>query len=121
MLSKNAITVLEKRYLLKDESGSLCETPEGLFKRVAYALADTDRLYGADDAQVEATAQAFYDLTYNLDFVPECYGKWAVTGGVTYYYLGEGTSDFNTAARGGAVRDFKNNEWVFSGGLVLNF
>lgn len=70
MLSKNAITVLEKRYLLKDESGSLCETPEGLFKRVAYALADTDRLYGADDAQVEATAQAFYDLTYNLDFLP---------------------------------------------------
>jgi hypothetical protein len=60
-------------------------------------------------------------LTYNLDFVPECYGKWAVNTGVTYYYLGEGTSDFNTAARGGAVRDFKNNEWVFSGGLVVNF
>jgi len=61
------------------------------------------------------------NLTYNLTFIPECYGKWAVTGGATYYYLGEGTSDFNTEARGGAVRDFKNNEWVFSGGLVINF
>lgn len=70
MLSKNAITVLEKRYLLKDEGGNLCETSEGLFKRVANALAEPDRAYGATDAQVEATAQAFYDLTYNLDFLP---------------------------------------------------
>lgn len=70
MLSKNAITVLEKRYLLKDESGNLCETPEGLFKRVAGSLAEVDRLYGADDAGVASTAQAFYDLTYNLDFLP---------------------------------------------------
>lgn len=70
MLSKNAITVLEKRYLLKDQQGKLAETPEGLFNRVAHALAEPDRLYGGSDADVEATAKKFYDLTYNLDFLP---------------------------------------------------
>ncbi|HEY9723345.1 MAG TPA: adenosylcobalamin-dependent ribonucleoside-diphosphate reductase, partial [Oscillatoriaceae cyanobacterium] len=70
MLSKNAITVLEKRYLLKDEQGKLAETPEGLFQRVARALAEPDRLYGATEAQVEETARQFYDLTYDLDFLP---------------------------------------------------
>lgn len=70
MLSKNAITVLEKRYLLKDDQGKLTETPEGLFQRVARALAEPERLYGGDSAQVEATAKQFYDLIYNLDFLP---------------------------------------------------
>ena len=70
MLSKNAITVLEKRYLLKDQQGKLSETPEGLFERVARALAESDRKYGATDAQVEQTTRQFYDLTYNLDFLP---------------------------------------------------
>lgn len=70
MLSKNAITVLEKRYLRRDEHGVINETPEGLFERVAQVLAEPDRLYGADDAQVEATAKKFYDLTYDLDFLP---------------------------------------------------
>lgn len=70
MLSKNAITVLEKRYLLKDQLGKLAETPEGLFQRVASALAEPDRRYGANDAQVAATTQQFYDLTYDLDFLP---------------------------------------------------
>jgi ribonucleoside-diphosphate reductase alpha chain len=70
MLSKNAITVLEKRYLLKDQQGKLAETPEGLFNRVARALAEPERLYGGTDADVEAVAKKFYDLTYNLDFLP---------------------------------------------------
>ncbi len=70
MLSKNAVTVLEKRYLLKDQRGKLAETPEGLFNRVARALAEPERLYGGTDADVEAAAKKFYDLTYNLDFLP---------------------------------------------------
>jgi ribonucleoside-diphosphate reductase alpha chain len=70
MLSKNAVTVLEKRYLLKDQQGQLAETPEGLFKRVARALAEPDRLYGASDADIEATAETFFNLTHSLDFLP---------------------------------------------------
>ena len=37
-LSENAIKVLEKRYLAKDETGKLLEDSEGLFKRVAKAV-----------------------------------------------------------------------------------
>ncbi|MBC8009269.1 MAG: hypothetical protein H7067_04140 [Burkholderiales bacterium] len=56
-----------------------------------------------------------------LKFIPECYGTWTATAGTTYYYLGPGTSDFNTRSRGGNVRDFKTSEWVFSGGLGVAF
>jgi len=38
-LSSNALTVLEKRYLLKDDAGKIVETPAGLFHRVAKAIA----------------------------------------------------------------------------------
>jgi len=58
---------------------------------------------------------------YNLTFVPECLGTWTVTAGYTFYYLGDGTSDFNTAERGGTVRDFSEHEHVFSGGIVIAF
>ena len=38
-LSPNAITVLEKRYLIKDDAGKPVETPEALFWRVARTVA----------------------------------------------------------------------------------
>jgi ribonucleoside-diphosphate reductase alpha chain len=38
-LSANAQTVLENRYLLKNNAGQLIETPAGLFRRVARAIA----------------------------------------------------------------------------------
>ena len=60
-------------------------------------------------------------LSYALSFVPECYGTWTASAGYAYYYLGEGTSDFNTAARGGAVREDKHSEHIFSGGLMVAF
>ena len=59
--------------------------------------------------------------SYAMKFVPECFGAWTATAGYTYYYLGDGTSDFNTKARGGNVRDKDNNEHVLSGGVSLAF
>ena len=50
MLSPNALRVLEKRYLTRDEEGKVPETPEQLFRRVARTIAEGDLLYGADDA-----------------------------------------------------------------------
>lgn len=35
-LSPNALTVLEKRYLKKDKTGRVVETPEEVFWRVAW-------------------------------------------------------------------------------------
>ena len=56
-----------------------------------------------------------------LSFIPECYGTWTVNASATYYYLGDGTKDFNTAPRGGAVRDADEHEFVFGGGLTIAF
>lgn len=70
MLSPNAVTVLEKRYLRKDDQGNVCETPHQLFMRVASTLAEVDRQYGATEAEVEQTTQAFHRLISSLDFLP---------------------------------------------------
>ena len=52
-LSPNAVTVLEKRYLVKDDGGRPVETPSDLFWRVARTVAEADRRYGATDQEVE--------------------------------------------------------------------
>jgi len=69
-LSPNAITVLEKRYLVRDESGVPCEQAEDLFWRVATTIAGADRGYGASDGAVEALAEAFYELMAKRLFMP---------------------------------------------------
>ena len=69
-LSKNARIVLEKRYLVKDESGSPVERPEDLFWRVATVVAGADRRYGASEGAVEAVAEEFYRLMTERRFEP---------------------------------------------------
>ncbi|MGH7509942.1 MAG: vitamin B12-dependent ribonucleotide reductase [Gemmatimonadales bacterium] len=69
-LSPNAITVLEKRYLVKDESGVPVESPRDLFLRVARTIADAERRYGGSDATVEKVTGDFYALMANRLFVP---------------------------------------------------
>ncbi len=69
-LSPNAITVLEKRYLVKDEHGKPAEKPEDLFWRVASTVAAPDATYGASAGAVEALAEAFYAMMANRLFMP---------------------------------------------------
>ncbi len=69
-LSKNAITVLEKRYLVRDNKGDIIETTEGLFRRVAGFVAAADSLYGADENEVNNTAKKFYEMMAELKFIP---------------------------------------------------
>ena len=68
-LTPNALTVLKKRYLQKDPEGSVTETPEDLFRRVARNVAQADRLYESD-GQVSQTEDVFYALMTSLDFLP---------------------------------------------------
>ncbi len=68
-ISDNAMKVLEKRYLGKDETGRVIEDVKGMFTRVARAIAQADRLYDSK-ADVDATADEFYDLMSNLRFLP---------------------------------------------------
>ena len=70
LLSANARTVLEKRYLVKNEKGRPVEQPEDLFWRVATVVAEADRKYGASEAAVEKTAQEFYALMTQRRFEP---------------------------------------------------
>lgn len=69
-LTANARTVLEKRYLKKDASGSPVETPEDMFWRVATTVAEADRRHGASDTVVEAAAWDFYNLMTQRRFEP---------------------------------------------------
>jgi len=68
-LSPNALTVLEKRYLKKDQNGQVIETPAEMFRRVAGAIAQAERAYDPD-ADVESTTEEFYHLMASLDFLP---------------------------------------------------
>ncbi len=58
-LSVNAIQVLQRRYLLKDETGKVVETPLELFKRIAKSI--------ALDPESE---QEFFSMLVNLEFLP---------------------------------------------------
>ncbi|HEX3866891.1 MAG TPA: vitamin B12-dependent ribonucleotide reductase [Gemmatimonadaceae bacterium] len=69
-LSTNARTVLEKRYLVKNETGKPVEQLEDLFWRVATVVADADRRYGSGDADVEQVAKDFYFLMTQRRFEP---------------------------------------------------
>ena len=68
-LSKNALTVLERRYLMKNGEGVVIETVEELFRRVAGAIAVSDRRYD-ENADCEALADSFYRMMTNLEFLP---------------------------------------------------
>lgn len=68
-LSDNAVKVLEKRYLAKDETGKLLENPEGMFTRVAKTVAAADAGYASTN-ELKATEKEFFDLMANLEFLP---------------------------------------------------
>ncbi|WP_455240859.1 ribonucleotide reductase N-terminal alpha domain-containing protein [Methanothermobacter tenebrarum] len=66
-LTQNALKVLKERYLLRDEKGKILETPKGMFRRVALAVAQAEEKYGGD---AETTAKKFYDIMSKLEFLP---------------------------------------------------
>ncbi|RJX18574.1 MAG: adenosylcobalamin-dependent ribonucleoside-diphosphate reductase [Ammonifex sp.] len=69
-LDINQRTILEGRYLQRDEAGRVVETPEELFWRVARAVASAEARFGADAKQVGSWAQRFFTLMSNFDFLP---------------------------------------------------
>jgi len=71
-LSENALVVLERRYLAKDESGRPIETPEEMFRRVARNIAQAERLYQPleDPGRLALWEERFYQLMARLEFLP---------------------------------------------------
>ena len=66
-LTENAVRVLEKRYLAKDENGNVIETPELMFRRVAKTVAMADKDY-VDEKELLAIEERFYNLMTQLYF-----------------------------------------------------
>ncbi|MBE0524626.1 MAG: adenosylcobalamin-dependent ribonucleoside-diphosphate reductase [Methanosarcinales archaeon] len=64
-LSDNALKVLRRRYLMKDEQGNVIETPQEMFRRVARYIASADGIYGEESYEDE-----FFSVMSNLEFLP---------------------------------------------------
>lgn len=69
-LSVNAIKILERRYLLRDERGTNIETPSQLFRRVARAVARPESKYGTSAAERAAVEESFFQIMQKLEFLP---------------------------------------------------
>src|SRR6266704_4604613 len=69
-LNENARTVISKRYLIKDATGTPVEQPEDMFWRVAGTVAEADRRYGSSDGEVSNMAHDFYRLMVERRFEP---------------------------------------------------
>ncbi|OGL04444.1 MAG: ribonucleoside-diphosphate reductase, adenosylcobalamin-dependent [Candidatus Rokubacteria bacterium RIFCSPHIGHO2_12_FULL_73_22] len=68
-LSPNALRVLEARYLRRDASRRVVETPAELFRRVARAVAQAELLLGPA-WQADEWQEVFHGLVVALDFLP---------------------------------------------------
>jgi len=69
-LPLNAILVLERRYLRKDEKGRVVESTSQMFSRVAKSLAEVEKQYGKSKAEVSRYQNEFYRLMTSLEFLP---------------------------------------------------
>jgi len=67
-LTFNAISVLERRYLLKNENGRVVETPSQMFHRIAKAVASIEAKNDPDKAT--QNENEFYEIMSKLEFLP---------------------------------------------------
>ena len=70
ILSQNALKVLQRRYLMKDEAGSPVENVSDMFIRVAENIASAEGTWGASETEVAEAARDFYELMTSLEFLP---------------------------------------------------
>jgi ribonucleoside-diphosphate reductase alpha chain len=66
-LTVNALEVLKKRYLLKDEEERIIETPAQTFMRVAKAIAKVDGKHGGNPKE---SRKSFYEMMARVEFLP---------------------------------------------------
>lgn len=66
--SENALTILKRRYLHKDDEGKVIETPKEMLYRVAKTIANVD--LGYNFSKNDATTRKFYDVMANGYFLP---------------------------------------------------
>ena len=69
-LTGSAMTVLDRRYLVKDRSGRPAEDPDSMFRRVARDLSLADLEYGASQEERQAAEDEFHRAMRSLDVMP---------------------------------------------------
>jgi len=69
LLSANAVTVLERRYLRRNEEGEVLETPLDMFKRVAETIASAEKNFKTGRVPAEL-AKDFLQIMTSLEFMP---------------------------------------------------
>lgn len=69
VMSENALRVLKKRYLKKDERGNVTETPESLFRRVAKTAVASELIYNPA-ANLAEKEDEFFRVMAGLEFLP---------------------------------------------------
>ena len=67
--SDNAITVLERRYLKKNETGEVVEEPKDMLWRVAWTIAEGEKPF-EPEADIKKLAVEFYEMMAKLEFLP---------------------------------------------------
>jgi len=66
----NALKVMAKRYLKKDNDDKVIETPEQMMERVAASLAEVEKKYHKTDDQIANIKKDFYEVLSNFEFTP---------------------------------------------------
>jgi len=69
-LPLNAIIVLERRYLRKDEKGKVIESTSQMFRRIAKSLAKVEKQYDKSNAEISRYEDEFYRMMTSLEFLP---------------------------------------------------
>jgi len=69
-LPLNAIIVLERRYLSKDEKGKVIESTSQMFRRIARSLAEVEKQYGKSNAEISKYEAEFYRMMTSFEFLP---------------------------------------------------
>ncbi len=69
-LSENAVRVLKRRYLKRDEEGNLLEEPVDMFIRVARNVSSAEKKYGKTEKEAMEVERQFFDIMSDLDFLP---------------------------------------------------
>jgi len=69
-LKESALIILQARYLVRNERNEIVETPQGLFERVAIAVAEGEKNFPKSKDRWEDYAEKFYELMASLDFLP---------------------------------------------------
>ncbi len=70
VLTENALHTLRARYLRKDPSGKIVETPRELFRRVACCVASAEEAYVRSTTEVARIEDAFYAMMARGEFLP---------------------------------------------------